>query len=250
MSRIIFALTALSLVFLQEVCAQDSAQAIVLRAKTDIDQAYLLQQPGLLDRTIKSLDTIENAGSLQKMVHYYTGLAYFRMFPLPMNENSDLFSDNLDKAQIELEKAIKIDPDFDEAYALLGGIYGMKAAGMFSGIKYGKKAKGTMNKARELDSANPRTYLIDGIGDYYKPKLFGGGLDHALEAFLKAAALFESFESESETAPDWGKAETHAWLAQIYLDLGNKEKAEIHINKSIELYPDFVWVKQELAPRL
>ena len=119
--------------------AQDDIRETLLKAKTTIHEAYLTQNPVLLDETISMLNelVIEESDSLQKFIHYYRGLAYFRMFPLPMTEDSDLFSDNLDKAQKELEKALEIDPDFDEVYSVLGGVYGMKAAGMFSGMKYG-----------------------------------------------------------------------------------------------------------------
>ena len=229
--------------------AQDDTRLTLLKAQTTINEAYLTQNPVLLDETISMLNeqVIEESDYLQKFIHYYRGLAYFRMFPLPMTEDSDLFSDNLDKAQKELEKAVGIDPDFDEAYSVLGGVYGMKAAGMFSGMKYGGKAKRAMEKARELSPENPRTYLIDGIGDYYKPKLFGGGLDNALEAFTKAAELFETFESKSVAAPNWGKAEVQAWLGLINLDLGNTELAIQNFSNAVDIEPDFKWAADELS---
>ena len=244
-------LLPLYLLFMSSVCfAQSDAYTALEAAQSTINKAYYSQNPELLIQTISNLGSLEAEDSTKKYVHYYLGLAHFRMFPLPMTEDSDLFSDHLDKAQKELEKAIKIDPQFAEAYAILGGVYGMKAAGMFSGMKYGGKAKRAMAKARELQPESPRTYLIDGIGDYYKPKLFGGGLKNALEAFEKAVELFKDYDSPKHLNPDWGEAEAHAWLGQVYLDIGNKKLAQDHIQKAAELCPDFVWVNSQLLPEI
>ena len=245
--KILFAFVVL---YNGNLLAQQNISSTLQQVKSRIDQAYFTQQPEILDSVISELQKLDDSGELQKYVHYYSALAYFRLYPLPLTDDSHLYSKNLDMAQTELERAVELDPDFADAYALLCGVYGMKASGMFSGIKYGKKANQALAKAQKLDPQNPRMYLIDGMGNYYKPKLFGGGIVNAQEAILTSLNLFESHSSENEIAPDWGKAEAHAWLANIFFSLNNNEKSHEHILKALTIAPNFVWVNEELLPQI
>ena len=57
------------------------------------------------------------------------------------------------------------------------------------GLKYAKCALESVNKAIELDPKSSMAYLSHGVGNYYLPQAFGGGIDLAIKDFRKAIEL-------------------------------------------------------------
>ncbi len=201
-------------------------------------------------RIAYAMERFQEQEELKKYARYYTGYAWYRMYTLPAEDGSEPEEEFLDSGVEQLEAAIELDPQFAEAHALLGSIYGMKASGMLSGIRYGPKSQSAIERAMELAPENPRVFLIDGIGDFYKPSMFGGGVDNAIESFTTAADLFPAFEPKSELAPDWGHAEVYAWLGQAYSEQEKYGEAEEAYQKALEIDPNYGWVKYVLLPAL
>ncbi len=197
-----------------------------------------------------ALEQFFNHPELKKYARYYAGYAWYRMYNMPTEDGSEPEEKFLDSCISHLEKAVENDPKFAEAHALLGSAYGMKATGVFSGMKYGPKSDSSLEKAMELAPENPRVYMIDGIGKIYKPSMFGGGIDKALESLNKAASLFKTFEPADELSPDWGHAEVYAWIGQAYTQKEDLEKAEQAYRQALEINPDYGWVKYDLLPAL
>ncbi|SMO79190.1 tetratricopeptide repeat protein [Gracilimonas mengyeensis] len=185
---------------------------------------------------------------LKKYARYYAGYAWYRMYNLPAEDGSEPDEKFLDRSINHLEKAVDIDPDFAEAYALLGSTFGMKATGMFSGMRYGPKSQSATDKAKELSPENPRVYMIEGTGNIYKPSMFGGGLDNAMTSLQKAAELFRTFEPQNELAPDWGHAEVYAWIGQVYAKQENYQQAKEAYEQALQVDSDYGWVKYQLLP--
>lgn len=181
---------------------------------------------------------------------YHAAHAYYRLATIPGAATEKQIDGFLNKAQDHLESAIDSDPEFAEAHILLSSIYGMKAAGFISGMKYGPRAQSATEKARSLAPDNPRLHLIEGIGNIYKPKMFGGGIDRALESIEKAIALYPDDSPSSPLDPDWGHAEAYAWLGQIHEMNGDSKKARDAFIKALEIEPEYQWVKYELLPAL
>ena len=91
--------------------------------------------------------------------------------------------------------------------------------------------------------------MLRGIGNLFKPKLFGGGADKAEKDLVKAIALFAT-DKPAPPAPDWGHAEAYAWLGQVYAERKQVDEAREAYRKALELRPDFGWVAHELLPAL
>ena len=107
-----------------------------------------------------------------------------------------------------------------------------------------------MVEATELDPENPRIWMIEGIGAYHRPKMFGGGYDNAREAMLRSIEYFETYEPVDAAAPVWGESEAHAWLGKMEMEHGELASAEKRLERALELNPQNGWVAHVLSPQL
>lgn len=133
------------------------------------------------------------------------------------------------------ERAVGLKADSAEYQRILGTLCGQIISGnSLTALKYGKCALEAVNKAIELDPKSSNNYLSHGVGNYYLPPAFGGGMDNAIKDFRKAIEL------NARNADAW------LWLG-IALRRAN-QPAEAHkaIAKSLELNPNRVWAKQQL----
>lgn len=188
--------------------------------------------------------------NIQKLACYYIGYAAYRLNTQFADINEDQKEQYLNEAEKQFRKSIKIDPSFAEGHAMLGSVYGMKAAGFFSGMKYGPKANNATEKALKTGPNNPRVHMVNAIGLMNKPSMFGGSTEGAIKEFKKAAKLFKSFEPANKLMPDWGHAENYAWLGQAYEQKEQYIEAKKAYKQALEVDPNYQWVKHVLMPQL
>lgn len=184
---------------------------------------------------------------VQKYAYYYRGYIYYRLqssFPNIGEEQKDKY---LDRAITMFEEAVAMDPNFAEGQAMLGSCYGIKAgSGFIAGMKYGSKSSAAIEKSLELAPENPRVVLLDAIGTMFKPAIFGGSTEEAIEGFQQAIELYKKWEAPNELAPRWGDAEVYAWLGQGYAQAEQYDKAKEAYQQALEVKPGYPWVKDEL----
>ncbi|HZT39381.1 MAG TPA: tetratricopeptide repeat protein [Bryobacteraceae bacterium] len=132
------------------------------------------------------------------------------------------------------EKAVSLKPDSADYHRLLGTLCGQAVRDVISGMKYGKCALDEVNKAIQLDPKGARNYLSRGVGYYYLPPAFGGGLDKAIADFQKAIEL------------DPKLAEAHLWLGVALRKANRNAEARKALERSLQLNPNRVWAKQQL----
>jgi|SRR5271165_478304 len=133
------------------------------------------------------------------------------------------------------EKAVSLKPDSAEHQRILGTLCGQIISGnSLSAIKYGKCALEAVNKAIELDPKSSVNYVSRGVGNYYLPPAFGGGIDIAIKDFRKAIEL------DPKNSDAW------LWLGIALRRSNQPEEARKAIAKSLELNPDRMWAKQQL----
>ena len=113
----------------------------------------------------------------------------------------------LDKAKIQIDKALAISPNNDELLVL--NAFYFQAMIMVNPQQYGQsysaKANGLLVKAQVINSKNPRAEFLLAQNIYYRPEQFGGGKDKALPLFLKAAELFAHQDKSNYLVPVWGE---------------------------------------------
>jgi tetratricopeptide (TPR) repeat protein len=133
------------------------------------------------------------------------------------------------------ERAVALKPDVAEYQRILGTLCGQIISGnSMSALKYGKCALDAVNKAIELDPKSSLNYVSHGVGNYYMPPAFGGGMDQAVKDFRKAIEL------NPKNADAW------LWLGITLRRSNQPEEARKAIAKALELNPDRAWAKQQL----
>ena len=133
------------------------------------------------------------------------------------------------------ERAVALKGDSAEYHRMLGTLCGQVIpANPLSGLKYGKCALDEVNKALQMNPNFPEGYLSHGVGNYYLPPAFGGGVELAVKDFEKAIQLNPKL------------AEAHLWLGVALRKQNHNVEARKAFAKSLELNPNRVWAKQQL----
>jgi tetratricopeptide (TPR) repeat protein len=200
-----------------------------------------------LQAVCELLQAAPEGAAPDKYLHYYRGYADYVSAYLLSRDDSDRATDLVQEAESELQEALKLDPDFAEAEALLGASYGLEIGlHPFRGMWLGSKAGSHTERALQLAPADPRVLLLRAISDYFTPSVFGGDKQRALQEFRAALAAFDSYHSADDAAPGWGRAETYAWLGLAESRDGQTEAARADLSKALELAPDYVLARKQL----
>jgi tetratricopeptide (TPR) repeat protein len=132
-------------------------------------------------------------------------------------------------------KAVSMKPDSAEYQRILGTLCGqMVSSSSLAGLKYGKCALDSVDKALELDPKSSMSYLSHGVGNYYLPQAFGGGIELAIKDFRKAIEL------NPKNADAW------LWLGVALRRSNQPAEAQKAFERSLEINPNRVWAKQQL----
>jgi tetratricopeptide (TPR) repeat protein len=214
-----------------------TGDAAALKAARDLAQSVVQQTP-------------HKAAAL-----YYLGYAQYSLAVLPGEKASS--EQHTDAGIAALEDAIKLDPPFADAHALLASLYGRKASGgVMAGMKYGQKSSTSMERAITLSPQNPRVLMLHGISLYFTPALWGGDKQKAIANLKKACDLAEKGACASTDAvlgailPDWGHAEAFAWKGVMFADGKDIDNAKAAYERALQLQPQYAWVKFVLVPKL
>jgi tetratricopeptide (TPR) repeat protein len=133
------------------------------------------------------------------------------------------------------KKAIELKPTDAEAHRLLGTLCGQVIpANVMAGLKYGRCAMDEVKKAIELNPKSSSAWMSRGVGNYYLPEAFGGGVKLAIQDFEKAIQL------------DGRSAEAHLWYGIALRKSGRHGDARKALARSLELNPQRKWAKQQL----
>jgi tetratricopeptide (TPR) repeat protein len=133
------------------------------------------------------------------------------------------------------ERAVALKADSSEYQRLLGTLCGQAvSANTLAALKYGKCALNSVNRAIELDPKSSNNYLSHGVGNYYLPPAFGGGIELAIKDFRKAIELNPK------------NADAYLWLGVALRKDNQNAEARKALAKSLELNPSRLWAKQQL----
>ncbi len=133
------------------------------------------------------------------------------------------------------QRAVALKPNNAEYNRLLGTLCGqMISANGMAALRYGHCALDSVNKAVELDPKSSEAYVAHGVGNYYLPAVFGGGVDLAIKDFQKAIELNPK------------SAEAYLWLGIALRKANRPAEAHKALARSLELDPNRIWTKQQL----
>jgi tetratricopeptide (TPR) repeat protein len=133
------------------------------------------------------------------------------------------------------KKAIALKQDSAEYHRLLGTLCGQVIpANVIAGLKYGRCAQDSVSQALKLDPKLAEAYLARGVGNYYLPSSFGGGVELAIKDFEKTIQLSPK------------SSEAHLWLGIALRKAGKNAEARKALQRATELNPARIWAKQQL----
>lgn len=168
-------------------------------------------------RTVEKWQELANAferiGEAEKeqwLPFYYAALSRVMMGNMMASGQQGGFADKTDpeadKAEQLLAKATSLTTENSEIWCIKKMIatLRMMADPMTRFQTYGMAASEALQKARQLDQQNPRTYLLEGQDKFYTPEQFGGSKTEAKTLFEESIKKQESFKPLSSIHPNWG----------------------------------------------
>jgi tetratricopeptide (TPR) repeat protein len=220
----------------------DSARTLIDRATRASDLEGLRSAQALLERV-----TVASPSDAWAM--HYQGFALYREATLRMGRDNADVRALLERADSILERSAKLKA-VPETHALRSSVLGMMiGSNPLRGMMLGPRSGSQMERAVELGPANPRVWLLRGIGAINTPSMFGGGADKAETYIKKAIELFANDHPQSP-APAWGLAEAHIWLGQAYAKQSKIDLARASYERALALEPESDWVRMVLLPAL
>jgi tetratricopeptide (TPR) repeat protein len=134
------------------------------------------------------------------------------------------------------ERAVALQGGVAEYHRMLGNLCGQAIpANLLLAARYGRCALESVKRAIELDPKLATAYLSRGVGNYYLPDAFGGGVEFAVRDLQRAIEL------------DPKLADAHLWLGIALRKQQKFKDARAAIQRSLELNPARVWARQQLA---
>ncbi len=156
-------------------------------------------------------ERIAGAEPAQWLPRYYAGLLYvYGGFTGKDAAGKDRYLDQADKY---LEEAEAIEKN-DELAVLKAYIAQarMVVDPTTRWQEYGPVATAGIEKAKAMNPANPRPYLLEGSSLMYTPAQFGGGADTACPLLKQAAEKFATFKPATNLHPAWGNEQVDGLL--------------------------------------
>jgi len=233
------------------VANAQSVDSLIIQGKKLIAEGCNQWEVATMQKARAHFERLLTGKKHEALTNYYAGYCDYRLTLFyQQNQNKELTAKHLDEGIKHLETAVKLNNKFAEAYALLSGCYGQKIGiAPMLGMALGPKAGMSMQSALQLEPDNPRVILLDAIGMYYKPPMFGGSKEKALAGFQRAAELFDQEKITDPLQPDWGHPEAYAWLGVAYLDKNDNARARAALERALAIAPNYGWVKYQLYPK-
>lgn len=214
------------------------------------DSIYKAYSRGKMDKwyTImhtceENVDTHDVEEQLELLNYYYGYTAW-----LVGAKDYDTAEEYIDKSEELIEKLLQDAPDDPTLLAYKGaylafeiGISSLKA------IFLGPKSMRYINKSIELDPENIQGNIEKGNSMFYRPSAFGGDKMEAIGYYIKAV---EGFEKQGLVVNNWMYINTLTALGQAYEATDQIQSAKLCYEKIIRIFPNFMWVEDELYPDL
>jgi tetratricopeptide (TPR) repeat protein len=210
--------------------------ALFVYAASDLEKARDAQDKAALTNSIKDLTATADKNPKDANAQYKLALAQSYLAEVAIEQRDKNAGRSAAEAGIKTaEKAVALKGDNAEYHRILGALCGQSvSANVLTGLKYGHCALDEVNKAVQLDPKSAMAYLSRGVGYYYLPTQFGGGIDTAIKDIQKAIEL------------DPKLPEAHLWLGVVLRKANRNAEAHKALEKALQLNPNRVWTKQQL----
>ena len=202
----------------------------------DLENARDAQDRAALDRMAAQFSAAAQKQPNDAAADYKAAVAYSYVAEVAIEVRDKGQAHSAAEAGIKAaEHAVSLKPDNAEYHRVYGTLCGQAvSANVLQGMKYGHCAQDEVNKAVQMDPKSALNYVSRGVGNYYLPAAFGGGIDLAVKDFQKAIEL-------DPKLPD-----AHLWLGLALRKQNRNAEARKEFQRVVELNPARVWARQQL----
>jgi tetratricopeptide (TPR) repeat protein len=193
------------------VHAQGDYQVALTQALQQMETSKTTEEA---QASINKFSRIADAEPKQWLPAYYAAYAQISLtFRLKDDDQRDAL---LDKAQMYIDRALKLQPKESELYVLQGYLHQARlvVSPMMRGMKYSGLATSALEKARQLNPNNPRVYFLLGQNIFNMPSMFGGGPEAAKPLLITAKEKYAAQKNDHPLQPSWGEQNAQALLAK------------------------------------
>lgn len=244
-------LRTLAIVFLCGFVAV-SASALQPDVQAQLQQAIWERDAEALAALHESLAVAKDETDAQALYDWaYAGWRYTQVLDEKNKDARRTKKRKLKELHGRIERFLKAEsePDHPELLALFGSVLGDRISGPIAAMRLGSRAGKSLDQAYELAPENPRVALQRGVGYFFTPKSFGGGIEKAEAELTRAVELFAEQPADAPW-PNWGSAESFARLGQVKAKQGDAAAARDYYEQALAVAPNFSWVSEELLPEL
>ena len=213
------------------------AAGMLQAAYSELEKARDTQDRPALERLVTRFSSAAKNQPNDAAAQYRAALAHSYLAEVAIEQHDKARATEAAESGIDAaQRAVALNSSSADYYRLLGTLCGqaVSSSGLL-GLRYGKCALDSVNKAIELDPRNPENYVSHGVGMYYLPAAFGGGVDLAIKDFRKAIEL------NSASTDAW------LWLGIALRKQNHDSEARAAFEKALQLNPDRLWAKEQLA---
>jgi tetratricopeptide (TPR) repeat protein len=202
----------------------------------DLEKARDAQDKAKLDQLAGALTADADKKPQDAAAQYKAAVAQLYRSEVALELKDKALARSAAETGIRLaEKAVALNGGSSEYHRVLGTLCGQVIpANLLSALKYGRCAMDEVNKALQLDSKSALNHLSHGVGSYYLPEQFGGGVNLAIKSFEKAIQLNPKF------------ADAHLWLGIALRKANRNAEARKALEKAVQLNPARTWARQQL----
>jgi tetratricopeptide (TPR) repeat protein len=203
---------------------------------SDLERARDAQDRAGVEKQISALAAAAEKNPKDSGAQYRLALANSYLAEIAIEvRDKNLAKSAADSGIKAAERAVALNAKAAENHRVLGVLCGQIIyANVLSGLRYGRCALEAVNKAVELAPNDPENHLARGVGNYYLPTQFGGGVDKAITDLQRATQLNAKF------------ADAWLWLGVALRKANRNAEAHQAFQKSLALNPARVWAKQQL----
>lgn len=228
-------------------------QAAVMHAQQSIQdiqyKAYLSEESlTLWKQAITASQAALNQRPGNDSLLFNLVLAQYGLMNATMRtQDEDTFDKYYSKAVESVDELMGRNKKWGELAALQSAIYDLKMGySPMHGVVLGSKSSALIEKATRLSPLSPFVWKVYAASKFFKPEMFGGNIDEAIDAYKKSIQLYET---KGPIRTNWLYLDTLAFLGQAYIKKGNKADALALLEKALKVEPNFNWVKNVLLPK-
>lgn len=200
-------------------------------------------------RALQALsDALAASSSPEPLRRYYAALVNYRIALLTSDGRQGEATDAAERCVANLDVTLKQRADFPDGLALQAA-----CLGLLTNLKplraplAGSKSSHQLYRAIEQAPKNPRVLLLDALGDYDRPIIYGGSKERSFNKLKKAVQAFEIERLGVEPVPGWGAADAYTFLARGYLEKGDAIAARGALEHALLIAPEFALARRLLT---